>query len=60
MAFETGTATGLNDLFEKIVTFLTTNIDLVTSSQQWQILRIHYEGLALNGVVSNLTQTTAK
>ena len=58
MAFETGTATGLNDLFEKIVTFLTTNIDLVTASQQWQILRIHHEGLALNGVVSNLTQTT--
>mgnify|MGYP003403914263 CR=1 len=39
MANEVGTANNLEDLFGKIVSFLTTNATLVSNSQQWQILR---------------------
>lgn len=35
MAFEIGTATGPADLFAKLKSFLTTNADLVSVSQQW-------------------------
>lgn len=39
MANEVGTASNLEDLFGKIVSFLTTNAALVAASQQWQVLR---------------------
>jgi hypothetical protein len=35
MAWETGTATNQADLLAKIVTFLTTNADLITDGQEW-------------------------
>lgn len=35
MAYETGTATSARDLFNKLQTFLKTNADLVTASQEW-------------------------
>ncbi len=35
MAWETGTATNQADLLSKIVTFLTTNVDLVAADQEW-------------------------
>jgi len=35
VAFEIGTATGPADLFAKLKSFLTTNADLTTASQQW-------------------------
>lgn len=38
MANQTGTATNLEDLFSKIVTFLTTDATLVSASQQWQVM----------------------
>lgn len=39
MAWETGTAAGHMDLMEKLLTFLSTNEDLVADDQQWEILR---------------------
>lgn len=39
MAFEIGSASGLEDLFSKIITFLTTNSSLVAATQQWEVLR---------------------
>ena len=39
MANEVGTASILEDLFGKIVSFLTTDAALVAASQQWQVLR---------------------
>lgn len=35
MAHETGTATDAQDLFDKLVAFLTTNADLVTAGETW-------------------------
>lgn len=35
MAFETGTATDHTDLWNKLISFLTTNADLVAASQEW-------------------------
>ena len=35
MAFETGTASNLNDLIAKLGTFLTTNVDLVAAGDEW-------------------------
>lgn len=37
MAFETGTATGHTDLYNKLIAFLTTDADLVADGQQWEI-----------------------
>lgn len=37
MAFETGTATGHTDLYNKLISFLTTNADLVAAGQEWAI-----------------------
>lgn len=39
MAFETGTASGHNDLVNKLVAFLSTNADLVADGQEWEVLR---------------------
>lgn len=39
MAWETGTAVGHNDLLNKLLTFLSTNADLVAAKQNWAILR---------------------
>ena len=38
MAVEIGTASGHIDLLNKLVTFLTTNPDLVAANQQWEVL----------------------
>ena len=35
MAFETGTASNAADLFDKLVSFLTTNEDLVSAGEAW-------------------------
>jgi hypothetical protein len=35
MAHETGTATDAEDLFDKLIAFLTTNADLVTDGEEW-------------------------
>jgi hypothetical protein len=40
------TATDFRDAFEKIVTFLTTNSELVTAGQQWVVLRRRVDNLA--------------
>ena len=39
MAYEIGTATGVEDLLAKITTFLTTNATLVGLNQEWQVVR---------------------
>lgn len=49
MAYETGTASGHNDLMAKLLTFLSTNPDLVAQGQAWAILRdaeLPYTGTA--------------
>lgn len=38
MAVETGTATSYTDLLDKLVTFLTTDGDLVADGQEWEVL----------------------
>lgn len=37
MAVETGTATDAQDLYDKLISFLTTNVDLVAAGQEWAI-----------------------
>lgn len=54
MAYEIGTASNLEDLFGKIVTFLTTNADLVAAGRQWTVNRIFRDNLA--NVTTNLTE----
>ena len=39
MAHEIGVATGMEDLLDKMVTFLTTNPTLVAENQHWEVLR---------------------
>lgn len=56
MANEVGTANDLEDLFGKIVSFLTTNAALVSAGQQWTVNRQYRDGLA--GYTTNLTETT--
>lgn len=56
MANEVGTASDLEDLFGKIVTFLTTDADLVTASQQWQVLRQRRDNIL--SATTNLTEPT--
>lgn len=46
MANEVGTATGLEDFFTKIVSFLTTNPGLVAAGQAWTVLRQRRDNLA--------------
>lgn len=56
MAYEIGTATNLEDLFGKIVSFLTTNSSLVAAGQQWSVNRIFRDNVA--ALTTNLTETT--
>lgn len=37
MAFETGTATNYQDFFDKLLTFLQTDADLVAAGQEWEV-----------------------
>lgn len=55
MANEVGTASNLEDLFGKIVSFLTTNSALVSASQQWQVLRQFRDNVA--GISTNLVES---
>lgn len=54
MANEVGSASNLEDLFGKIVSFLTTNAALVAASQQWQVLRQYRDNVA--GISTNLVE----
>ena len=54
MANQVGTATGLFDLFDKIVDFLTTDPALVAAGQEWEVLRIRRDNLA--EVTTNLVE----
>lgn len=45
MANEVGTASNLEDLFGKIVSFLTTNATLVAANQEWEVLRLRRDNL---------------
>lgn len=45
MAHEIGTASDLEDLFSKIVGFVTTNGQLVAANQQWEVLRMRRDNL---------------
>jgi hypothetical protein len=47
MANETGTATDLEDLFTKVVTFVTTNSTLTGLNQEWEVLRQHRDNIAV-------------
>lgn len=38
MAVETGTAANPSDLYSKLVSFLTTNVDLVAAGQEWTVV----------------------
>lgn len=55
MANEVGTASNLEDLFGKIVSFLTTNAALVAASRQWQVLRQYRDNVA--GITTNLVES---
>lgn len=55
MANEVGTASGLEDLFSKIVSFLTTNTALVTAGQDWEVLRIRRDNIL--SLTTNLVDT---
>lgn len=37
MAYETGTATNYQDYWDKLIAFLTTNVDLVAAEQNWTV-----------------------
>jgi hypothetical protein len=56
MASESGTATNLEDLVTKILTFLTTDADLVAADQEWDVLRSQRNNLS--SVLTNLTEQT--
>ena len=51
MANEVGTASNLEDLFGKIITFLTTDSALVAANQDWIVNRQFRDGLA--GMTTN-------
>lgn len=55
-ASSTGTATGMEDLLSRIITFLTTDATLVANSQQWTVLRLQRDTLA--SLNTNFTQQT--
>ena len=50
MAFATGTSTNAADLYGDLITFLTTNTDLVADDQAWEIVWTHGSGQS-SGVV---------
>lgn len=54
MANEVGTANNLEDLFGKIVSFLTTNATLVAANQEWEALRLRRDNIAV--YTTNLTE----
>lgn len=56
MANEVGTAANLEDLFGKIVSFLTTNAALVSANQDWAIMRQRRDNIA--SLTTNLTEPT--
>jgi hypothetical protein len=45
MAYEIGTANNLEDMFDKMVSFLTTNPTLVTANQNWSVVRLRKDNL---------------
>lgn len=55
-ASSTGTATDLEDLVSNIITFLTTDTDLVSASEEWTVM--HQERDNLAGISHNLTERT--
>ncbi len=58
MANEVGTASNLEDLFGKIVSFLTTNAALVSAGQQWQVLRQYRDNVASISLTSLIETVT--
>lgn len=46
MPSEIGTAHNLEDLFGKLVAFVSSNPELVAAGQAWQVLRLHRDNLA--------------
>lgn len=58
MANEVGTASNLEDLFGKIVSFLTTNAALVAAGQQWQVLRQWRDNVVRISVTSLVESAT--
>jgi len=58
MASLVGTATDLEDLVSDIITFLTTDTDLVADSEEWTVLRQRRDKLA--GVTTNLTEQASQ
>lgn len=50
MAFETGTATSSTDLWNKLIAFLTTDVDLTSIDEEWAVVWTHPSG-ATSGVV---------
>ena len=56
MANEVGSANNLEDLFGKIVNFLTTNATLVAANQQWSVLRQRRDNIL--SLTSNITDAT--
>ena len=57
MAHQIDTATNLEDLFSRIVNFLTSDPQLVANGQNWAVNRIHRDGIA--SYTSNMTEQTA-
>lgn len=57
MAYEVGTASNLEDLFGKIVGFLTADANLVTAGQQWEALRLRRDNLLSHS--SNLNEPSS-
>lgn len=57
MANEVGTASNLEDLFTKIVSFLTTNAALVAANQDWEVLRLRRDNLL--SLTTNLVDTAS-
>ena len=46
MAHEIGTASDLEDMFGKIVNFLTTDATLVAQGQAWEVLRLRRDRMS--------------
>lgn len=63
MANEVGTASNLEDLFGKMVSFLTTNAALVAASQQWRVLRQWRDnvvGISVTSLVESATYSSRR
>lgn len=57
MANEVGTANNLEDLFGKIVSFLTTTAALVAANQEWEVLRLRRDNIQTH--TSNMSDPTS-